>query len=114
MASLRARWVRTLLSSMSKVPWTAKRPFPAPESASPDSADEHRHIIEERRGRMERLAKLSPPVHGTRVEAVDAGGVRAEWVGGPGVEPDPAARQGMDALPAGFSAADNFYIDYFL
>lgn len=85
MASLRARWVRTLLSSMSKIPWTAKPPFPPPEAASPESQEAHRHIIEERRARMERLAKLSPPVQGTESEAVDAGGVLAEWVGGPGV-----------------------------
>ena len=88
MASLRARWVRTLLSSMSKIPWTAKTPFPPLGAASPGSPEEHRHIIEERRARMERLAKLSPPVAGAGFEGVDAGGVRAEWVGGAGVRGD--------------------------
>jgi hypothetical protein len=37
--------------------------------------------------------------------------VGSDWVGGPGVDPDPDARKDMDALPAGFSASDAFYID---
>ena len=40
--------------------------------------------------------------------------VRSDWVGGPGVDPDPDARKDMDALPDGFSASDQFYIDYVL
>ena len=40
--------------------------------------------------------------------------VRSDWVGGPGIEPDPAARADMTTLPEGFSSDDQLYIDYTL
>lgn len=40
--------------------------------------------------------------------------VRSDWVGGPGVEPDPDVRRAMASLPRGFSTADDLSIDYVL
>lgn len=40
--------------------------------------------------------------------------VRSDWVGGPGIDPDPAARADMSALPEGFRSSDQLYIDYVL
>jgi beta-lactamase superfamily II metal-dependent hydrolase len=40
--------------------------------------------------------------------------VRSDWVGGPGIDPDPAARADMETLPAGFASSDQLFIDYTL
>lgn len=40
--------------------------------------------------------------------------VRSDWVGGPGVDPDPDVRAAMAALPKGFSTSNDLYIDYVL
>ena len=40
--------------------------------------------------------------------------VRSDWVGGPGMEPDPEARATMAALPRGFSTANDLAIDVVL
>jgi beta-lactamase superfamily II metal-dependent hydrolase len=40
--------------------------------------------------------------------------VRSDWVGGPGIAPDPAARADMETLPVGFASSDQLYIDYTL
>jgi epsilon-lactone hydrolase len=85
MVSLRARMTRALLSSSAKIPWTAKPRFPSIEEASAWSPGDIRQVIEQRRARMERLARRNPPLEGTGFQAADADGVRAEWVAAPGV-----------------------------
>lgn len=83
MASLGARLIRTLLSSSSRIPWTAKPGFPSIDEAPAWSPEDIRRVIEQRRSRMEKLARRNPPLQGTVCEGVDAGGVRAEWVARP-------------------------------
>ena len=73
---------------MAGLPGMAKPPFPSVEEASSGSIEDYRHIINDRRARMERLAKLNPAPKGTRLEPVDADGVHAEWVGMPEARED--------------------------
>lgn len=40
--------------------------------------------------------------------------VRSDWVGGPGIDPDPSARADMETLPIGFASTDHLFIDYTL
>jgi len=88
MASIRARLVRRLLLLIARLPGTAKPRFPLVREMAQGLTDEHERIIEDRRARMEGLARLDPPHREARFERVDAGGVRAEWVSGPGTSRD--------------------------
>ncbi len=88
MASLRFHLLKKSLAFSASLPGMAKPPFPSIDEISEGLSDEHRHIIEERRARMERMARLSPTPGETRVERVDADGIRSEWVSHPGTKQD--------------------------
>lgn len=90
MASVRARMVRRLLELSARLPGTAKPRFPPVEELADGLTEEHERIIAERRARMERMARRSPPPPEARFEGADADGVRAEWVSGPGAGRDHA------------------------
>lgn len=83
-ASIQARLVRRLLRLMTRLPWTAKPRFPPVREMEQGLTEEHERIIEDRRVRMEGLANLDTPHREARFEGVDAGGVPAKWVFGPG------------------------------
>jgi acetyl esterase/lipase len=87
MASLRAKVLRKLLELSARLPGTAKPPFPPLEEVADGLEEEHRQIIQARRVRMERMARRSGLPRETRFERVDADGVPAAWVSGPGADP---------------------------
>ncbi len=90
MASLRFQMLKRSLAFTARLPGMSKPPFPSADELSGGLSDEHRRIIEERRARMERMARLSPPPEGTQIERVDAGGVPSAWITHPDVRQDRA------------------------
>jgi acetyl esterase/lipase len=90
MASARARLAWRLLELSARLPGAAKPRFPPAEELAAGLTEDHKRIIAERRARMERMAKLSPPPPEARFEPADADGVRAEWVSGPAARRDHA------------------------
>ena len=88
MASVRFHILKRSLAFTARLPGMSKPPFPSVDEISEGLSDEHQRIIEERRARMERMARLSPPPEGSRIERVDADGIRSEWVSRSGVRQD--------------------------
>lgn len=88
MASMRFHLLKKSLAFSARLPGMAKPPFPSIDEISEGLKDEHRRIIGERRARMERMARLSPPPEETRFERVDTDGVPSKWVSPPGVKQD--------------------------
>lgn len=75
-----------LLELSARLPGTAKPPFPSVEEVAQGLKQEHREIIAARRARMERMARRAAPPGKVRFERVDADGVPAAWVSGPGAK----------------------------
>jgi len=79
-----------LLELSARLPGTAKPPFPSVEEMAQGLKDGHKQIISARRARMERMARRAAPPREARFMRVDADGVPATWVSGPGANRDQA------------------------